>query len=102
MAFDEASNFHATGTFNHKVFGVAEVTDQPEYDRLKARGCREISKEEFEEELKKKSGNQPLSEPLLPVSEASRAQLAAGRDQNPSIDSVKAAVPVPKARRSTE
>ena len=55
MASDGATNFEPTGQYNHKFFGGALVETQAEYDALKARGCRELTKQEYDEEFKKKS-----------------------------------------------
>ena len=83
MASDGAINFQPTGQYNHKFYGVADVDSQDEYDRLKARGCREISKAEYDEEYKKKAGLQGLLDEYRPITEVRRVQLA---ESKPSVE----------------
>lgn len=99
MASDEAINFQPTGQYNHKFYGVTEVDIQDEYNRLKARGCREISKQEYDEEFKKKAGLQGLLDEYRPITEVRRVQLAESKTsvevKVATIESVKTAAPVP-------
>jgi len=99
MASDGAVVFHPTGQYNHKFYGVAEVDSKDEYDRLKARGCRELTKEEFDEEFKKKAGLQSLLDDFRPITEVRRVQLAENKPfaepKTVTIESVKAASQVP-------
>jgi predicted aminopeptidase len=101
MASDGAINFQPTGQFNHKFFGVADVDSQEEYDRLKSRGCRELTKEEYDEEFKKKAQLQSLLDDFRPVMEVSRAQPAASKATPPeqgksaTLDSVRVPSQVP-------
>jgi hypothetical protein len=99
MASDGASVFHPTGQFNHKFFGVSEVDSKEEYDMLKARGCRELTKAEFDEEFKKKAGLQSRWDDFRPITEVRRVQLAesspTAEPRSVTVDSIKAAAPVP-------
>jgi hypothetical protein len=101
MASDGATNFEPTGQYNHKFFGVALVETQAEYDALKARGCRELTKQEYDEEFKKKAQLQSLLDDYRPITEVRRVQLAESKTteseqkKSATIESVKVAAQVP-------
>jgi hypothetical protein len=99
MASDGANGFQPTGQYNHKFYGVADTDSKEEYDRLKLRGCRELTKEEFDEESKKKAGLQNLWDEFRPITEVHRVQLAEIKQsaelKTVTLDSVKVASQVP-------
>lgn len=58
MATDGCPSFEPTGHFNGSWYGVARVENEAEISRLVARGCKEITEEQYQAELKKKAGLQ--------------------------------------------
>jgi hypothetical protein len=102
MALDGAVNFIPTGSFNGKFYGVTKVEAEEEYNRLKARGCAEISAEEYDAEAKKKALSPTSLDDFRPLVEV--VKIARPAESKPTekpaaiaVESVRTAVPVPKA-----
>lgn len=100
MATDGSPDFEPTGHFQGSWFGVAAVVSPTEVDRLKKRGCTEITQATYDDLLKKKP-EQPANSPdFRPAWAPQVAAEPAGRGRfdglKVAIESADKATPVAK------
>lgn len=111
MATDGCPQFEPVSHWSGSWSGVAAVNDEVEQNRLLTRGCEEITKERYDELLKKKAQQQsqsdlfrtvadPTSVAQLVVRKAQQSGVEAKSDPAPPIEEVVKPVKLPGRRRS--
>jgi hypothetical protein len=114
FATDESPYFDPVGHITGTWYGVGKIEgDEVELARLRKRGAAEISKAEYEDQLKKKAQGQSPSDNFRLVPSSQGVPLAAERAAKPeaeparppkvaelSLDSLAKPAPVPQRRRA--
>lgn len=103
MTLDGATDFTPTGSYNGKFYGVAKVTSEVEYERLKARGCAEIDEAAYQDEVKKKQLSptsldefRPLAE-VVKIAPPAASQPTSAEKPPVATSAIRAATAVPVA-----